>query len=175
MRYDDLVGSQFGIDTPRSSDHDTRLCAAVRDNYSAKVVRLLDKGADPNAVGMDGLAPLHIAARDGTCDLVKLLLARGADPNLVVSPFDQSQPKLKGLLQCPVQFAFEGDHYDCVAALGKGGADLNVDAPHVRGRTLAHQAVLNNDWEMIQVSRCSGAPTAASHTLKAETWRWHVA
>ena len=43
---------------------------------------LLDAGADPNARGAGGFAPLHTAAQNGDVPLVELLLERGADPEL---------------------------------------------------------------------------------------------
>lgn len=49
-----------------------------RDTYDF----LLRHGAEVNALGEDGLAPLHIAARDGQLRLAKRLIDAGADVDL---------------------------------------------------------------------------------------------
>ena len=57
----------------------TPLHAAIagrRDH--AVITRLLDRGADVNAVGGGGITPLHLAASRGDVPLIDLLLARGA-------------------------------------------------------------------------------------------------
>jgi uncharacterized protein len=43
---------------------------------------LLQKGADPNARGVNDWTPLHFAVSLGDADAIKLLLAWGADPTL---------------------------------------------------------------------------------------------
>jgi ankyrin repeat protein len=53
--------------------HYARSAAAAR--------RLLDAGADPNAVNPGGESPLHYAAYEAP-DVARVLLAAGADPNL---------------------------------------------------------------------------------------------
>ena len=40
---------------------------------------------DLNAIGSEGLTPLHVAVRDGLPDLAELLLSRGADANIQVN------------------------------------------------------------------------------------------
>jgi hypothetical protein len=46
----------------------------------ATIGALIDAGADPNAVDMGGVAPLHRAVRNRCAAAVKVLLDRGADP-----------------------------------------------------------------------------------------------
>jgi ankyrin repeat protein len=47
---------------------------------SATIACLIEAGADPNAVDMDGAAPLHRAVRTRCAEAVRALLAHGADP-----------------------------------------------------------------------------------------------
>jgi hypothetical protein len=47
----------------------------------ATITALLDAGADPNAVDMGGVTPLHRAVRNRCAAAVKVLLDRGADPH----------------------------------------------------------------------------------------------
>jgi hypothetical protein len=52
--------------------------AAVRAHWDV-VVRLVERGADANAVGWDGGTPLHLAAHHDRPDMIRLLLDAGAD------------------------------------------------------------------------------------------------
>ena len=49
---------------------------------SATIVCLIEAGADPNAIDMDGVSPLHKAVRTRSAEAVRTLLANGADPAL---------------------------------------------------------------------------------------------
>lgn len=46
----------------------------------ATITALIDAGADPNAIDMGGVTPLHRAVRNRCAAAVKVLLDRGADP-----------------------------------------------------------------------------------------------
>ena len=58
----------------------TPLMIAVRAKLYRNVEQLIDRGADVNAVNLDGDAALHIAAAIGDKQMVRVLLAHGADP-----------------------------------------------------------------------------------------------
>ncbi|HEY1895049.1 MAG TPA: ankyrin repeat domain-containing protein [Terracidiphilus sp.] len=47
---------------------------------AATIVCLIEAGADPNAVDMDGVTPLHRAVRTRCAEAARTLLAHGADP-----------------------------------------------------------------------------------------------
>jgi hypothetical protein len=49
---------------------------------AATIVCLIEAGADPNAIDMDGVSPLHRAVRTRSAEAVRTLLAHGADPAL---------------------------------------------------------------------------------------------
>ena len=57
------------------------LCGPAENGDIAEVKRLLDSGANPNAVFYDGWTALIIAAFYGHAEIVKILLSAGANPN----------------------------------------------------------------------------------------------
>lgn len=77
----------------RSSDGDTPLHVLVRRTEVGGVRRLLDAGADPNALGDMDETPLHVAVRAASADLIAALLKAGARPS-VVSAFGQTAAEL---------------------------------------------------------------------------------
>ncbi|XP_077777034.1 cyclin-dependent kinase 4 inhibitor B isoform X2 [Podarcis muralis] len=83
--------------------------------------RLLDGGADPNAVNRFGRAPIQVM-RMGDPRVAELLLRWGADPN-VPDPSTGS---------CPAHDAAREGFLDTLRVLRSGGARL--DLPDRRGR-----------------------------------------
>ncbi len=74
LTYGQLVGNQGGM---------TALHLAARQGHVDTVERLLEAGADVNALSAgDQTSPLLIATVNGHFDLGKVLLDKGADPNL---------------------------------------------------------------------------------------------
>src|SRR3990167_7404526 len=59
-----------------------QLIDASYDGDFVRVKALLDRGANPNAVDIDGQTHLHNASRTGRLEVVKELLNRGADLNV---------------------------------------------------------------------------------------------
>jgi hypothetical protein len=68
------------------------LHCALRNNHVAVAEALLDKGADPNAIGRYGRTPLTCAVSEMSLDGVWLMLRRGADVNLKTKRKDVAPP-----------------------------------------------------------------------------------
>ena len=80
------------------------------------LARLIEAGADVNAVAAAGTTPLMLAAAAGDSRIVQQLLDKGADPNAKESAHGQT----------PLMFAAARDRADVVALLLARGADANV-------------------------------------------------
>ncbi len=61
--------------------HVTPLHSAVAGNHYAVAAKLIEAGANANAVQADGFTPLMGAAQNGNAQMVQLLLDHGADVN----------------------------------------------------------------------------------------------
>ena len=71
------------------------------------MLRLIAAGADPNAVDLGGVTPLHRAVRNRCADAVSALLEGGADPE---------RPNKRG--STPMQLA--------LTASGRGGSGSDI-------------------------------------------------
>lgn len=83
---------------PNRKALDGQLIAAVTEGDAARVLRLLDQGASPNAI--DSLTwpdvpawyrdtpALYTACKMQRADIVSLLLSRGADPNAMLKAYE---------------------------------------------------------------------------------------
>lgn len=94
------------------------LLEAVETGDTATALRLLEAGADPNALTADGASALMWAAYQDDPELVEALLAAGADPN-VQNDFGSS---------AITEAAIIGSEY-VIAALIDAGADPNTRNP----------------------------------------------
>lgn len=93
------------------------------------VEKLLNAGANPDAVNTRGYAPLHVAAWAGHTAVVEALLNAGANPNETPGEASDSEDPLKycgGVT--PLHFAARAGHLDIVDALLAAGADANAAA-----------------------------------------------
>lgn len=77
------VRSSFGAGSAQED-----LLAAAKNGDAKKVRSAIQRGADPNALGPDGWAALHVAAIRGHDKAVKALLESKADPNLIDKNYD---------------------------------------------------------------------------------------
>jgi uncharacterized protein len=101
--------------------------AALQAGDVGALVRMLDHGADVNALDRHGQTSLMRAARDGRLDLVRLLIERNAGLN------QTGKYRLTALM-----LAVIAGHEDVVGALCEAGADLDVrgsGAPGFQGKT----------------------------------------
>jgi quinoprotein dehydrogenase-associated probable ABC transporter substrate-binding protein len=94
------------------------LANAVLASDRERVELLLAKGADINARNMQGLAPLHAAARQRDSNMTSLLVARGADVNA-----------RDGDGWTPLTHAAFRNHVPSIEALAAAGADLEAGPP----------------------------------------------
>ncbi|XP_066468692.1 cyclin-dependent kinase 4 inhibitor B-like [Tiliqua scincoides] len=97
------------------------LTSAAAQGRVAEVRRLLDEGADPNAVNAYGRTAIQVMQL-GSPSLAGLLLQRGADPN-------RPDPSTGAL---PAHDAAREGFLDTLRVLLRGGARL--DLPDRRGR-----------------------------------------
>jgi ankyrin repeat protein len=76
---------------------------AIQTRQLAIARRLIEAGADVDAIAAGGLAPLHVAAEAGWADGVDLLLSAGARPNLLSLEFDDDgvPPLMLAVLKNP--------------------------------------------------------------------------
>jgi quinoprotein dehydrogenase-associated probable ABC transporter substrate-binding protein len=100
------------------SDLTKELSNAVLASDQARVAHLLDRGADINKRNLQGLAPLHGAARQRDSTMIEFLISRGAD----VNAGDNDG-------WTPLAHAAFRNHVPSVEVLAAAGADLENGAP----------------------------------------------
>ena len=136
------VVSQPEIDMAAANE---QLIEAVRSNDPAFVAKLLDAGADPDAVDSRGNAALAVAARSGKLEIARLLLDAGAE-------VDGTWTGTNGAQTSALYEAIHLQHNDVAELLIARGADVNWlwnDAKEVSGAPL-HTASRFNNVEMVQ-------------------------
>ncbi|XP_045470523.1 putative ankyrin repeat protein RF_0381 [Harmonia axyridis] len=70
------------IDDPVDDQRNTALHVAVKKGDEKKCLKLLKRGADPDARNIEGLTTLHMAVKYGHLELMKILVEYGADTEL---------------------------------------------------------------------------------------------
>lgn len=114
----------------------TPLLSAMAKNCGACVVTLLEAGANPNAMGKDGMTPLlnAVSLRNAAC--TKALLAAGADANLAHPESGET----------PLHYAAKFSARECIELLLAAGADpTRTDK---KGRT-PHQVATKHTREQL--------------------------
>ncbi len=103
----------------QGADLTEELANAVTAHDSQRASGLLERGADPNALNLNGFAPLHLAARDRNAEMVRLLLDKGAKVDQ--RDRDGWTPLLQSVLR---------NDPAVIARLAQSGADIQVKTPN---------------------------------------------
>ncbi|KAL6046305.1 Ankyrin repeat domain-containing protein 53 [Balamuthia mandrillaris] len=111
----------------------------------AIVARLIDNGADINALDGKGSTPLHLAAANGHLECVKVLLDRHADPN-VEEPYNRCSP---------LHHAAQYNQTQVLQLLIESGA--TVDHKDRNGVLPIHKASAQGHLEAVQILLGAGA------------------
>ena len=117
---------------PMDNSIDQRLLDWARRDESKEAIRMLDKGANPNAQDRNRMTPLMFACNRNNAFLIKALLCAGADPNL---------EDLSG--KTALHDAAKYSSLDCVIEILEAGAD--IEARDMYGYTPLIESVSNPD------------------------------
>lgn len=128
----------------------TELHDAARDGDIAKIERLLDAGANPNARVESGFTALQIAALSGHADAITALLDAGADTNARVE---------KNIT--PLHAAAILGHADAIIALLNGGANINARDKKESATPLHLATYFNGNPKVINLLIKKGASITA--------------
>jgi ankyrin repeat protein len=116
------------------------LHVAAFEGLEAKVLQLLEDGADINARGTTWGSAFAAAAAGGRGNIVELLLEKGVDVN--AATFSDGGTAL--------QAAAEGGHLEVVERLLEKGADVDAAAADVSGRTVLQAAAGGGHLEVVE-------------------------
>jgi ankyrin repeat protein len=148
----------------RGADDQTPLMVLARTPNVEAVELLIKKGADVNAVEKwRGQTALMWAAAQKQPEMVKLLISKGANLNARSLPNNwerqvTAEPRMKILPAgglTPLLYATREGCTECVAALIKAGADLNLPDPE--GVTPLVMAGMNARWDSMKLLFEAGA------------------
>jgi ankyrin repeat protein len=120
-----------------ASEQDKALIAAAGGGDVAEIKRLVDSGANVNAIALDDWTPLTRAADRGRFEAVRLLIESGADVN-----------KPAGDLY-PLFFAADNGHVVVVKLLLENGAKLNL--PEADRNRFLHDIESHHDPELVKL------------------------
>jgi len=134
----------IGITNDRGS---TALQFAAENGHTRIVELLLDRGADLEAIDVDGDTPLMCAAMGGQLEIFKMLLSRGANADIL-------NTNENGVLH----YAVMGGSVEIVDLLLDRGQDINAPiAQNQGGLTPLFLAVWKNNKEIVKLLLEKGA------------------
>jgi ankyrin repeat protein len=139
----------IGMSNDRGS---TALHVAAENGHFQIAELLLDRGADLEAIDVDGDTPLMCAAIGGHSEIYKMLLSRGADADIL-------NINENGVLH----YAAMGGSVEIVNLMLDSGQDINAqNAQNQGGVTPLMAAVFNNRQEVVKFLLEKGADIEAS-------------
>lgn len=171
----------------RMLGYNKRLVAAVADGQCAKVQRLLEKGADPNAKSPKGYTALHPSIFKRSIKAIQVQLEHGADVN-AIAPYGRTPLHLAviwGDLPMVILLLEHGSNVNAVdrtrqtalhLAAEKGDTQTaqlllqqsaDINAKNTGGRTALHLAADRGDKLMMQLLAQEGAEINA-----VDDYRW---
>lgn len=152
--------------------------AIVCGNYAAvRFLLVAVKNVDVNLKNIDGMALLHLAAKNGNSKIIELLLQFGADA-FAFSDADafiwtwsmryQSGLKRYFSSMTPLQIAITcGNHTAVKLLLAATEKDMNPNSYNLNGLTLLHLAAQNGNCEIIELLLSFGADPFAISDAEA--------
>lgn len=129
------------------------LTMALKSGDKETVKSLLEENKKLMEIRVDGLTPLHLAARNGQTEIVEALLAHGADIGAMEKTLD-------GMM--PIHEASAGGHKEVVDLLLKKGA--NVNQMDRSGKTPLDWALSKGRQDMAALLREKGGTSNVTST-----------
>jgi ankyrin repeat protein len=137
----DQLWEQKVLDHPLDLDQDGRSWAmqAAYEGNTAKLIFLLNHGANPNFKSKDGLTPLMDAVMGSCADCIDLLIKAGSNVNEVNTRGESA-----------IVMASTDGQVNAVKKLLKARADINITF-NERGFTLLMDACFEGNLELIKI------------------------
>lgn len=130
---------------------DIQLAHALNRGNIGAMQDALDCGADPNALGREGMRPLFWAMAKGSPEGFAFLLENGADPNVVT---EEGDARRKPLSVMELAAIAEKPDYLRYALLHGGDPDFSAGYGK---RTILYQAILHGRFQNVQLLVEAGA------------------
>ncbi|KAL8686389.1 MAG: hypothetical protein Q9224_005461, partial [Gallowayella concinna] len=139
----------------RAENQRDALINAVKQGDDLLLELAIEEGANVNAKGADGKAPLHLAALQGNPDIVQLLIDHHANPNISASiRGDRMERKFEGS-RTPLHWACHKGHESCVRILVDNKGDVN--ARNCTSRYPLQEAIMHGHTNIANLLLESGA------------------
>lgn len=133
-----LPGAETMLNS-RNASLETPLMLAIKENATAFITPLLDKGANPNIADRSKATPLMVAARNNNIKLISQLLEKGAEVNVM---------DVQG--KTPLIYGIEHNNPEMVDLLLQAGADPNLTKEE--GFTPLQQAIMEESTDFALIS-----------------------